>query len=124
MFSDLIDTFPERGTAVRIGYQLAASATSVAANYRATCRSRSDSEFAAKVGLVLEDADESLFWLAICEERTLGDAQARRQLLREADELTAIFVSSSIKARERVARSRAAKNLPHQTGSVSEGSAI
>jgi four helix bundle protein len=99
---ELVDTFPTKGTAVRIGWQLADAATSVAANYRATCRSRSDAEFAAKIGTVLEESDESLFWLEICEERTLGERATRRQLLIEADELTAIFVSSSITARAKL----------------------
>jgi four helix bundle protein len=101
---ELVDAFPTKGTAVRIGWQLADAATSVAANYRAACRSRSDAEFAAKIGLVLEESDESLLWLEICEERTLGERTTRRKLLVEADELTAIFVSSSITARAKLSK--------------------
>jgi four helix bundle protein len=99
---ELVDAFPAKGTAVRIGWQLADAATSVAANYRTACRSRSDAEFAAKIGLVLEESDESLLWLEICEERTLGEETTRKKLLGEADELTAIFVSSSITARAKL----------------------
>ena len=109
---DFIDTLPSKGTAVRIGYQLADAATSVAANYRASCRSRSDPEFAAKIGVVLEESDESLFWLEVCEERTLGEAGSRRRLLAEADELTAIFAASSITARERLSKPQRLKNSP------------
>jgi four helix bundle protein len=93
-----------------ISWQLAASATSVGANYRATCRSRSDEEFAAKIGVVLEESDESLFWLEICEERSLGERTTRQRLLGEADELTAIFVASSNTIRAKLART-AARNL-------------
>ena len=57
---DFVDTLPDRGSSVRIGNQLTDSGTSVAANYRAACRARSKAEFAAKIGLVLEESDESL----------------------------------------------------------------
>ena len=69
---DFVDTLPTRGSAMRIGSQLTDSATSVAANYRAACRSRSDPEFASKIGLVLEEADESLLWLEVITERSSG----------------------------------------------------
>src|SRR5689334_12261419 len=94
----LIDTMRLVGTTVRISNQLCDAATSVGANYRAACRARSDAEFAAKIGVVLEEADESLFWLEVCEARNAGESTTRRRLLREAEELTAIFVSVSITA--------------------------
>jgi four helix bundle protein len=56
-------TLPATDEAADIGRQLSRAATAVAANYRAACRSRSDAEFAARVGVVLEEADESAFWL-------------------------------------------------------------
>jgi four helix bundle protein len=102
----LVDTLPAAGTSVRIGWQLCDAATSVAANYRAACRARSDAEFAAKIGIVLEEADESLFWLELLLEREVGDPALRRPLLSEADELTAIFAASTITARATAARSR------------------
>ena len=105
---DFVDMLPTRGSAVRIGNQLTDSATSVAANYRAACRSRSDAEFASKIGLVLEEADESLLWLELSTERKLGEPVACRRLLAEADELTAIFVASTITARKRIGRREAA----------------
>ena len=107
---DFVDTFPTAGTSRRIGWQLADAATSVGANYRAVCRSRSDEEFAAKVGVVLEESDESLFWLEVCEERTLGERTTRRRLLVEANELTAIFAASSHTIRAKLGRT-AARNL-------------
>ena len=51
-----------------MGKQLLRSATSVAANYRSACRARSRKEFAARIGVVLEEADESLFWLELLTE--------------------------------------------------------
>ena len=74
------------------------------------CRARSDEDFASKVGIVLEESDESLFWLEICEERSLGERTTRRRLLTEADELTAIFVASSNTIRAKLGRT-AARNL-------------
>ena len=68
--------------------------TSVAANYRAACRARSRAEFIAKMGTVEEEADESLFWLELVVDSKLAAPTRVEKLLREADELTAIFVSS------------------------------
>ena len=60
--------FPRSEEARVIARQLLKSATSVAANYRATCRARSKAEFIAKVGIVVEEADETVFWLELVEE--------------------------------------------------------
>jgi four helix bundle protein len=83
----------------RICTQLCESATSVAANYRAACRARSKREFAAKIGLVLEEADESQFWLECGEDRNLGHPETRTYLRRESTELTAIFTAASLTVR-------------------------
>jgi four helix bundle protein len=114
---DFIDTIPNEGTNRRICWQLSDAATSVGANYRAVCRSRSDEEFAAKIGQVLEESDESLFWLEICEERTLGERTTRKRLLQEADELTAIFVASSNTIRAKLGRT-AGRHLQLDSQSV------
>jgi four helix bundle protein len=103
---DFVETLPASGPAVRIGNQLVDAGTSVGANYRAACRARSKAEFAAKIGLVLEEADESLFWLELTEARSLGSPRLRTSLLQEADELTAIFAASSITTRESLGGSR------------------
>jgi four helix bundle protein len=52
-----------------VSYQIAKSGTSVGANYRASCRSRSDNEFVSKMNVVLEESDESMFWLEIIQEK-------------------------------------------------------
>jgi four helix bundle protein len=77
-----------------IGNQLVRSATSVGANYRAACRSRSRAEFAAKLGIVAEEADESVYWLELISEAKLLPEAKVRDLLEEANELTAIFTSA------------------------------
>jgi four helix bundle protein len=77
-----------------VGAQLLRAATSVAANYRAACRGRSRAEFIAKLGVVLEEADESLLWLELINEAEVASGPKVERLLKEADELTAIFTTS------------------------------
>jgi four helix bundle protein len=77
-----------------IGRQLLRSATSVGANYRAACRARSRAEFIAKLGIVLEEADETVFWLELLSEAETGKAASLPLLIAEANQLTAIFVTS------------------------------
>ncbi len=71
--------------------QLVRSATSVGANYRAAVRTRSDKEFISKINIVLEEADECCFWLEIIKEKKWYNVENE---LKEANELTAIFVST------------------------------
>lgn len=78
----------------RLGGQLIDSSTSVAANYRAACRGRSRAEFIAKLGTVLEEADESLFWLELIVDAKLLPLSRVERLLIEGDELTAIFTAA------------------------------
>ena len=78
-----------------IGDQVFRAGTSVGANYRAACRARSKPEFIAKLGIVLEEADESLYWLEIiAESKILKKTERLNPLIQEATELTAILVSS------------------------------
>jgi four helix bundle protein len=74
--------------------QLLRSATSVGANYRAACRGRSRNEFASKLGIVVEEADESIYWLELLEENGIVPAKKLKDLLQEAHELTAIFTAA------------------------------
>ena len=89
----LFQSLPNKAEAQIMGKQLLRSATSVAANYRAACRARSAAEFAAKIGIMLEEADESLFWLEMLEESDIVPAQRLSHLKQEATELTAILSS-------------------------------
>jgi four helix bundle protein len=74
--------------------QLLRSATSVAANYRAVCRARSTADFVSKMGIVLEEADEPLFWLELLVDAGIVPSESVKMPLQEADELVSIFVAS------------------------------
>ena len=74
--------------------QLIRAATSVASNYRAACVAQSKASFTAKLSVVIEEADESLFWLEFILEENLIKKERIILLLKEAGELTAIFISS------------------------------
>ena len=76
-----------------IGNQLVRCGTSVGANYRAACRSRSRVEFAAKLGIVAEEADETVYWLELLRDGKLLSETELSELLKEANELTAIFTA-------------------------------
>jgi four helix bundle protein len=92
---NLIDELPARRSANIIGNQLGRSSSWVAANYRAACRGRSHAEFVAKIGVVEEEADESVFWLDILPDTGNADMVVIDPLLREARELTAIFTAAN-----------------------------
>ena len=77
-----------------IGDQIFRSGTSVAANYRAACRGRSKAEFISKLSIVLEEADETLFWLELMSEMKIYDGREMQSLMKEGNELAAIMASS------------------------------
>ncbi|MGB7599766.1 MAG: four helix bundle protein [Candidatus Sulfotelmatobacter sp.] len=83
-----------------IGYQLLRAGTSVAANYRAVCRARSRPEFLAKLSIVIEEADESAFWLELLVESGLISEGKLKDLKSEANELVAIFNASRVTAKK------------------------
>ena len=76
--------------------------TSVAANYRAACRARSKAEFGAKIGIVLEEIDETVFWMELLVETEIVSMGKMKELMNEANELLAIFAASRSTAREKV----------------------
>ena len=84
-----------------LGKQLLRSGTSVAANYREASRARSDAEFTSKIDQCSQEADESLLWLELLRDDCGICPDTARYLLREADELIAIFVTmlKNVKAR-------------------------
>ena len=98
----LVAALPDTVQGRTIGGQLARAGTSVGSNYRASCRSRSTAEFIARIGVVLEEADESGFWLELIIEGELLPANLVQPLLDEANELTSIMASSRITASSRV----------------------
>lgn len=86
--------------------QLVRAGTSVGANYRAACRGRSRAEFAAKIGVVEEEADESAFWLELIIEGDFLNERRVRPLLNEANEITRIMAGSRITASRKVSAKR------------------
>ena len=90
----LYRSLPKSQEARILGTQLLRSSTSIGANYRAACRGRSRAEFIAKIGIVLEEADEAVFWLELFQEGNIFPAEKLCDLVREANELVAIFVTS------------------------------
>ena len=99
---ELMKDLPRTETARVIERQLLKSATSVAANYRATCRARSKAEFIAKIGVVFEEADETVFWLELLVDTRIFGLDKVARLLKEAEELLAIFAASQNTARRQV----------------------
>jgi four helix bundle protein len=81
---------PQNPEARIISRQLLRSATSVAANYRAVCRARSPADFTSKLGLVLQEADETLFWLELLVDAGAVRRQQADALLDEANQLVSI----------------------------------
>lgn len=90
----LFRALPRSIEAQVIGKQLLRCGTSVAANYRAACRARSKAEFIARLGIVAEEADESVLWLELLEETNVLSHERLVEIAKEAKELAAIFSAS------------------------------
>jgi four helix bundle protein len=91
---------PKTREANVIGSQILRAATSAAANYRAAGRSRSKAEFVAKIGIVIEEADETVFWLELLVDSGIVPAAKLEPMLNEANQLLAIFAASRRTAKE------------------------
>jgi four helix bundle protein len=89
-----LESLPKGKAAEIIGRQLLRSGTSVGANYRAACRARSSADFIAKMGIVEEELDESIYWLELLVDSGIVSSDDIVLLMKEADELLAITVSS------------------------------
>jgi four helix bundle protein len=98
---DMTDSLPNKPKAWIISKLILRSATSVAANYRAAGRGRSHAEFIAEMGVVVEEADETVFWLELIRESGLLHENQLQMLLREANELLRIFSASYQTARSK-----------------------
>ena len=84
-----------------VGDQFFRAGTSVGVNYRAACRARSKADFISKLSIVLEETDESLYWVEIIYENRIISSKLLTDLIKEAKELIAIFVSSLNTAKAR-----------------------
>src|SRR5712671_5843989 len=108
----LVDALPRTTAGRALASQIVRSGTSVAANYRAACRAKSPADFIAKMGIVEEEADETLFWLELLEESELVSAAKLTEIKKEANELIAITVAS-IKTARRNRAPNSALRIPH-----------
>ena len=96
----MVRGLPRTADAGVIARQLVRCGTSVGANYRSACLARSKADFVSKVGIVVEETDESLYWMELLVEGGLCRQEAAAELMREARELTSIFVASIKTARD------------------------
>jgi four helix bundle protein len=103
---EFVRTLPNSDEGRDVGGQLRRAGIAVGSNYRATCRSRSKAEFVARIGVVLEEADESAFWLEIIFESRMSTGKRCVELLQEANELSAICARSKMTASESLGRVR------------------
>ncbi len=108
----LVDALPKTTAGRAFASQIVRSGTSVAANYRSACRAKSTADFVAKMSIVEEEADETLFWLELLEESELVTATKLTAIKQEANELIAITVAS-IKTARRNRGSNSALRIPH-----------
>lgn len=106
----LVDALPKTTAGRALASQILRSGTSIATNYRAACRAKSTADFITKMGIVEEEAGETLFWLELLEESDLVLATKLTAAKQEADELIAITVASIKTARRNRARNSAIRN--------------
>jgi len=95
----LAQGLPNTPTVRVIGNQLLRSGTSVGANYRASCRAKSQADFIAKMGIVEEEADESVYWMELLVESGIVHSTAVAELCNEGNQIVAMVVSSINTAR-------------------------
>ena len=91
---ELVEALPKTKTAEVIGRQLLRCATSVGANYRAACRGKSTADVLAKLAIVEEEADETLYWLELLVESGTVEENRIAELIKETNEITAMIVAS------------------------------
>ncbi len=90
----LVDSLPKSVVAQTIGRQLLRSGTSIGANYRAACRGKSKADVIAKLCIVEEESDESIYWLELLTEANVVPKEKLRSLIREMEEILAMTVAS------------------------------
>ena len=97
---NVVRALPQNAEGRMVGNQLLRAGTSVAANYRAVCRARSRPEFHAKLAIVIEEADETAFWLEFLVDSGLVSEVKLKDLRSEANQLVAIFNASRVTAKK------------------------
>jgi four helix bundle protein len=104
-----VKTLPDRTETHRLRDRLVGAACGVDGNWHAACRARTHKEFAAKLGIVVEEADEAEEWLDVMHDTKVSQADELKQLRRESKELRAIFAKASRTANENEQADRARK---------------
>jgi len=97
----ILESLPKNRTADVIARQLLRSATSIGANYRAACRGKSTADVLAKLAIVEEEADETVYWLELLVESSIVQASRLAELQKETNEIIAMTVASIKTLRER-----------------------
>lgn len=97
---ELLDELPKNSKGFAIANQLSKAGTSLGANYRSACRAKSPADFISKIQIVEEEADESCYWLEIITESGIIKSEKTNLLLKEANELTAIFTAAGKTAKQ------------------------
>ena len=95
-----IRTLPKNDEGYILGKQLLRSGTSVGANYRSACKGKSTADFINKITIVEEEADECCYWLELIIEAEIVSKGFVDPILKEANELTAIFTAAGRTAKE------------------------
>ncbi len=113
----LVESLPKGRTSEVLGKQLLRSGTSIGSNYRSACRSRSIADFMSKMGIVEEEADESLYWMELFIEAGIEVNIRMEALMKEAGELLAITVAS-------IKTARKSKNLSRKGTNIGQISAL
>jgi four helix bundle protein len=108
----LVDALPKTRSADILCRQLLRAATSVGANYRAACRGKSSLDVIAKLAIVEEEGDETLYWLELLQEANIAPSPAVRELWASADSIVAMTVASIKTMRRRVPQNRAPVPTP------------
>ncbi len=106
----LYQSLPKSEEARILGKQFLRCATSVAANYRSSLRARSTAEFIAKLGIVVEEVDESAFWMELLIDSEIVSQKQGEELLNESNELLKIFSASRKTAKENLKISKIIKS--------------
>jgi four helix bundle protein len=102
----VVESLPSTKTADVIGRQLLRSGTSVGANYRAACRGKSPADMIAKLAIVEEEADESIYWMELLSELEVVPANRLSDLIQELNEITAMVVASQKTLRQNNPKSK------------------
>ena len=102
----LVDSLPRSPVGKILGNQLLRCGTSIGANYRAACRGRSTADFVAKLGIVIEESDESLYWMELILDSKLVKVNRMDRIMQEADELTAIFTAAVVTTKKKSLRNQ------------------